>query len=44
MFWLDNDTYKTTTSPEADRSVFETVTLADVRAFAENSRPLRWPQ
>ena len=34
LFWLDNDTYKTT-SPEADRGIFETVTLADVRAFAE---------
>ena len=35
MFWLDNDTYKTQ-SVEAERLVFENVTLADVRAFADS--------
>ncbi len=34
MFWLDNDTYKPV-SVEADKVVFDNVTLADVRAYAE---------
>lgn len=33
-FWLDNDTYKTT-SVDADRKIFDNVTLADVRSFAD---------
>ena len=37
MFWLDNDTYKTT-SVEADKLVFDNVTLADVRAYAEGMK------
>lgn len=36
-FWLDNDTYRTT-SVDADRNVFDAVTLTDVRAFAEKLR------
>lgn len=34
LFWLDNDTYKTT-SVDADRRIYDTVTLSDVRSFAE---------
>lgn len=34
LFWLDIDTYKTN-SADADRKIFDVVTLADVRSFAE---------
>ncbi|MBK8467016.1 MAG: insulinase family protein [Chloracidobacterium sp.] len=34
LFWLDNDTYKTT-SIETDRLVFNNLALADVRAYAD---------
>lgn len=34
LFWLDNDTYKTV-SVDADRRVYDTITLADVRSFAD---------
>lgn len=34
-FWLDNDTYKTT-SIETDRLIFEKISLAEVRAFADS--------
>lgn len=34
LFWLDNDTYKTV-SPDADRKIYDTVTINDVKMFAE---------
>lgn len=34
LFWLDNDTYKTI-SADADRRSYDTITLADVRSFAD---------
>lgn len=34
LFWLDVDTYKTT-SADADRKIYDAVTLADVRAFSD---------
>lgn len=34
LFWLDIDTYKTV-SADADRKIYDNVTLADVRSFAE---------
>jgi zinc protease len=34
LFWLDYDTYGTA-SADADRRIYDTVTLADVRSFAE---------
>lgn len=39
MFWLDNETYKTA-SVEADRVVFENVTPANVRTYAEGLKKL----
>ena len=37
LFWLDSDTYKTV-SVESDRSVFDNLTLTDLRVYAENLR------
>src|SRR5204863_3539536 len=34
LFWLDNETYKTV-SADDDRLVFDKLTLADVRAYAD---------
>lgn len=36
-FWLDGDTYKTV-SADADRKIYDGLTLADVRSFAERAR------